>query len=174
MVKRIQIGVIGYNANSISIPNKTLDLAYKVGCEIAKNNAVLICGGLGGVMEYACKGAKDNNGLTVGIIPQDNYSYANKFCDIVISSGVGLARDFMVAYSSDGIISIGGGVGTLIELCVGYMVKKTMIAIEESGGVSDFYGDKFLDERKRATIKKFKSPSLAVSFIVKKYQNNII
>lgn len=169
MVKRIQIGVIGYNADSLPIPNKTLDLAYDVGCEIAKKNAVLICGGLGGVMEYACKGAKDNNGITVGIIPQDNYSFANKFCDIVISSGAGLARDFMVAYSSDGIISVGGGVGTLIELCVGYIGKKTMVAIEESGGVSDTYGGRFLDERKRIAIEKFQSPYLAVDYIIQKF-----
>ena len=69
-LKKIQIGVIGYNHNSL--PSKTLDIAYDVGKEIAKKNAVLICGGLGGVMEYACKGAKDYGGLTVGIVPQND------------------------------------------------------------------------------------------------------
>ncbi len=71
-MKKIQIGVIGHNQDSL--PLKISDLAYEVGREIAKKNAVLICGGLGGVMEYACKGAKDNGGLTVGIVPQDDYS----------------------------------------------------------------------------------------------------
>ncbi len=168
-MKKIQIGVIGYNDNSL--PLKTLDIAYDVGREIAKKKAVLICGGLGGVMEYACKGAKDHGGLTVGIVPQDDYSKANEYCEIVICTGVGYSRDFIVSYSSDGIISVGGGVGTLIELCVGYMAKKIMVSIEDSGGTSDIYGGKFLDERKRIQIEKYKSPSHAVDFIINKFQN---
>ena len=55
-------------------------------------------------MEYACKGAKDNGGLTVGIVLQDDYSKANKFCDIVICPGIGYSRDFIVSYSSDAMI----------------------------------------------------------------------
>ncbi len=168
-MKKIQIGVIGHNQNSI--PLKILDLAYDVGRQIAHKKAVLICGGLGGVMEYACKGAKDNGGLTVGIVPQDNYSKANEFCDIVICTGIGYSRDFIVSYSSDALIAVGGGVGTLIELCVGYMAKKIMVSIEGSGGTSDMYGGKFLDERKRVIIEKYKSPNLAVDFIIKKLQN---
>ncbi len=168
-MKKIQIGVIGYNLKSL--PSKTLDIAYDVGKEIAKKNVVLICGGLGGVMESACKGAKDYGGITVGIVPQDDYSKANKFCDIVISTGVGFSRDFIVSYSSDGLISVGGGVGTLIELCVGYMSKKIMVSIENSGGTSDMYGGKYLDERKHISIEKCKSPFHAVDFIIKKLQN---
>lgn len=169
-MKKIQIGVIGYNQDSLPIPLKTLDIAYEVGKEIAKRNAVLICGGLGGVMEYACKGAKDYGGLTVGIVPQENSSQANAFCDIVICTGIGKSRDFIVSFSSDGIISVGGGVGTLIELCVGYMDKKIMVAIEDSGGTSDLYGGKYLDERKRIIIEYCKSPSHAVDFIIDKLQ----
>ncbi|MGN6822528.1 MAG: TIGR00725 family protein [Candidatus Nitrosocosmicus sp.] len=171
-MKKIQIGVIGYNQNSLPIPLKTLDIAYEVGKEIAKKNAVLICGGLGGVMEFACKGAKDNGGLTVGIVPQEDSFQSNEFCDIVICTGIGKSRDFIVSYSSDGIISVGGGVGTLIELCVGYMVKKIMVSIEDSGGTSDLYGGKFLDERKRIKIEHHKTPSNAVDFIIDKLRCN--
>jgi len=166
----VQIGVIGYNSGSFQIKPKTLDLAYEVGSFIAKKNAILICGGLGGVMEYACKGAKDNNGFTIGIVPQEDYSGANQYCDAVISTGIGLSRDFIVAYSSDGLISVGGGVGTLIELCVGYIAKKPMISISDSGGTSDIYGGKYLDERNRIMIQKTKSPMEAVEFILKKYE----
>jgi uncharacterized protein (TIGR00725 family) len=169
-LKKIQIGVIGYNHDD-SLPSKTLDLAYDVGKAVAKKNATLICGGLGGVMEYACMGAKDSGGLTVGIIPQEDYSKANKFCDIVICTGIGKSRDFIVSYSSDGIISVGGGVGTLIELCVGYMAKKIMVSIEDSGGISDTHGGNFLDERKLIKVEKTKSPSFAVDFIVHKLCN---
>jgi uncharacterized protein (TIGR00725 family) len=170
-VKKIQIGVIGNNYDdSLPLQSKTMDIAYDVGREIAKRNAVLICGGLGGVMEYASKGAKDNGGLTVGIVPQDDYSKANAFCDIVICTGIGDSRDFIISYSSDGIISVGGGVGTLIELCVGYMARKIMVSIEKSGGISDKYGGKFLDERKRILIESHSCPSRAVDYIIEKLQ----
>ena len=170
-LKKIQIGVIGYNHNSL--PSKTLDIAYDVGKEIAKKNAVLICGGLGGVMEYACKGAKDYGGLTVGIVPQNDPLKANEFCDIVISTGIGNSRDFIVSYTSDGIISVGGGVGTLIELCVGYIAKKIMISIEDSGGTSEIYGGKFLDERELVLIEKYRSPSSAVDYIINSLQKKV-
>ena len=108
-MKKIQIGVIGNNHDDyLPLHSKTMDIAYDVGREIAKRDAVLICGGLGGVMEYASKGAKDNGGLAVGIVPQDDYSKANAFCDIVICTGIGDSRDFIISYSSDGIISVGG------------------------------------------------------------------
>src|SRR6185436_10601660 len=99
-------------------------MAYDVGKEIAKAGAVLVCGGLRGVMESACRGAKENGGTTIGIIPHEGFSYANQFCDIVVCTGIGCARDSVVASSSDGIIAIGGGVGTLIGMGVGYMTKK--------------------------------------------------
>jgi len=137
-------------------------MAYDVGCEIAKAGAILICGGLGGVMESACKGAKDNNGFTVGIIPQEDFSFANEFCDLVICTGIGFARDFITANSADGIISVGGGVGTLIEMAVGYMKKKVIVAIEGSGGVSDRYAGKYLDERRRVPILVVKDAHSAV------------
>ncbi len=168
-MKKLQIGVIGYNSGgSLQIKKTTLDLAYEVGRVIAKKNAILISGGLGGVMEYSCKGAKDHGGLTIGIIPYEDSNQANKYCDAVISTGIGLSRDFIVAHSSDGIISVGGGVGTLIELCVGYMTKKPMVSIRNSGGVSDIYGGKFLDERNRILIETMADPIEAVDFIISK------
>ena len=125
-MRKLQIAVIGYNKDRCSEDAKKI--AYDTGKEIARANAVLVCGGLGGVMESACKGAKENGGTTVGIIPQEEFSYANEFCDIVVCTGIGYARDFVVASSADGIIAIGGGVGTLIEMGVGYMTKKTIVA----------------------------------------------
>src|ERR671913_2354587 len=158
-VRKLQIAVIGYNKDRCTdIASK---MAYEVGKEIACVGAVLICGGLGGVMEYACKGAKEYGGSTVGIIPQEEFSYANEYCDIVVCTGIGYARDFVVASSSDGIIAVGGGVGTLIELGVGYMTKKTMVAISGSGGVADIYGGEVVEEGEKVAIsvvKKDKTP----------------
>ncbi len=117
-------------------------------------------------MESACKGAKDNEGITVGILPQGNFDLANKYCDIVIPTGIGYSRNFIIATSVDGIIIVGGGVGTLIEISVGYMLKKKMIAISGSGGMTDEYGGRYLDVRKRVKILKRKSPKKAVEAII--------
>lgn len=164
-MRKLQIGVIGYNDDRCSEVAK--EIAHKVGKEIALSGSVLICGGLGGVMEAACKGAKEANGNTVGIIPQDKFSFANQFCDIVICSGIGFARDFIVATSSDGIIAVGGGIGTLIEMSVGYMIKKKIVAISPSGGVSEVYAGKYLDERKRVLIESAPDAKSAVQAILK-------
>jgi len=145
-MRKFQIAVIGYNKENCT--DEATKLALQVGREVARSGSILICGGLGGVMEAACKGAKENNGTTVGIIPQQEFSFANKFCDIVICSGMGFARDLLVATSADGIIAVGGGVGTLLELAVGYMIKKTMVVVSGSGGVSEAYAGQFLDGRK--------------------------
>ncbi len=163
-VRKLQIAVIGYNKDRCT--DEARRIAYEIGKEIACAGAILVCGGLGGVMESACKGAKENGGATVGIIPQEEFSYANEFCDIVICTGIGYARDFVVGSSADGIIAVGGGVGTLIEMGVGYMTNKTIVAIAGSGGVADMYGGKYLDERNRVPIIVAKDAKAAVQAIL--------
>ena len=162
-MRKLQIAVIGYNRECSEISKS---LAYEAGKEIARAGAVLVCGGLGGVMESACRGAKENGGTTLGIIPQEEFSYANEFCDIVVCTGIGFARDFIVASSADGIIAVGGGVGTLIEMSVGYMTKKTVVAISGSGGVAEIYGGKYLDERNRIKILVAPDAGAAVRLIL--------
>lgn len=162
-MRKLQIAVIGYNNECTDIARK---IAFDLGREIASAGAVLVCGGLEGVMEAACKGAKENGGTTVGIIPQDEFSYANKFCDIVVCTGIGFARDFIVASSADGIIVVGGGVGTMIEMGVGYMAKKAVVAISGTGGAADQYGGKYLDERNRIKILVASDARSAVRIVV--------
>jgi len=123
MVKKRQILVIGHNTTGCTPEHEKI--AYAVGAEIAKSNSVLITGGLGGVMTAASHGAKDAGGLTIGIIPQNDAAEANEFCDIVIPTGMGLARDFLNALSADGIIIVGGGSGTLSENNCCVYVQKT-------------------------------------------------
>jgi uncharacterized protein (TIGR00725 family) len=86
-------------------------------------------------------------------------------------TGIGYARDFIVASSADGIIAVGGGVGTLIELGVGYMTKKAIVTIAGSGGVADMYGGKFLDERQRVPITVAKDTKTAVEVILTANKN---
>jgi len=104
----------------------------------------------------------------VGIIPQDEASFANEFCDIVIPTGMGLSRDFLNALSADGIILVGGGSGTLSETCAGYMYKKPMVALKNSGGVASKYADTYLDHRENIKIIGVDTPKEAVQTILEK------
>lgn len=165
MPKKIQILIIGHNGN---ITPEVAKIAYETGAEVAKSGAVLITGGLDGVMKEACHGAKDAGGLTVGIIPQSEPSFANQYCDIVIPSGMGLARDFLNALSGDGVIIIGGGSGTLSETCAAYMYKRPIVAIKNSGGIAEKYADQYLDHRKSILIIGVSSPKEAVQVILEK------
>ena len=141
-------------------------LAYDMGSNIAKSNSVLITGGLGGVMRAASHGAHDAGGLTVGIIPQNDFSLANEFCDIVIPSGMGLMRDFLNALSADGVIVIGGGSGTLSEICAAYMYKKPIVALKNSGGTASKYADQFLDHRKNVQIIGVETADEAIKYVL--------
>ena len=141
-------------------------VAYDVGSEVAKSNSVLITGGLGGVMRAACHGAQESGGITIGIIPQDNPSHANEFCDIVIPSGMGLTRDFLNALSADGVIVVGGGSGTLSEICAAYMYKKPIVTLKNSGGIASKYADTYLDHRKNVKIVGVETPQQAIKYIL--------
>ena len=166
MVRKRQILVIGHNDNGCTPEHEKI--AYETGSEIAKSGSVLISGGLGGVMRASCHGAHDAGGLTVGIIPQGEHSFANEFCDVVIPSGMGLTRDFLNALAADGIIIIGGGSGTLSEVCAAYMHKRPMVAIRNTGGTADLYADKYVDHRENIKIIGVDSPKEAVKLILEK------
>ena len=166
MTKKRQILVVGNNEDSST--SELEKVAYETGLEVAKSGSVLITGGLGGVMRAACHGAKDADGLTVGIIPQNDPSFANEYCDIVIPSGIGLARDFLNALSADGVIIIGGGSGTLSETCAAYMHKKPIVAIKNTGGTAEMFAGKYLDHRQNVKIVGVNSPKEAVKYILGK------
>lgn len=90
--------------------------ARRLGCEVGAEAAKCgVTGGLGGVMEAEWRGAKENHGVTVGIIPQDENHHANPYCDIAIATGIGWARDFITAYSADAVVMVAGGAGANIR-----------------------------------------------------------
>ena len=91
-------------------------LAETVGRELAKRGAVVICGGLGGVMEAVCRGAVIESGLTVGVVPGDDPRMANSYVKVPIASGVGYARNIAVVKSAQAVIAIDGDYGTLSEI----------------------------------------------------------
>ena len=163
-MRKRQILIIGNNDNGCTPELERI--AYDAGSEVAKSDSVLITGGLGGVMRAACNGAHESGGTTVGIIPQDDSSHANEFCDIVIPSGMGLTRDFLNALSADGVVVIGGGSGTLSEICAAYMHKKPIVALKNSGGTASKYADTYLDHRKNVKIVAVETPQQAIKYIL--------
>ena len=103
-------------AGSGEVAPEVAALAEEVGSLLAKGGAVLVCGGLGGVMESACRGAKSEGGVTVGILPGTSRADANDHVDVALPTGLGEARNALVARAGDALIAIGGGFGTLSEI----------------------------------------------------------
>ena len=114
MARRPCIGVIG----PATAGAETLAAAEEVGVEIARREAILVCGGLGGVMEAAARGAKRGGGLTIGILPGFNAEEANPFIDVPVVTGLGEARNVLVVRSSSAVIAIAGSYGTLSEIAL--------------------------------------------------------
>ena len=104
-------------------------IAHKIGKIVARVGAILICGGLGGVMKAACQGVKSENGLTVGIITSYDKRDANEYCDIVIPSGLNDARNVLVVQAGDIIVALPGEYGTLSEIAFALRFKKPVIAL---------------------------------------------
>ncbi len=109
---KIFIAVIGGG----DVPPQVAELAEEVGREIARRGAVLVCGGLGGVMEAACRGTSSEGGLTIGILPGENRRTANPHVKIPIVTGIGYARNVAVVKSAQAVIAIDGSYGTLSEI----------------------------------------------------------
>ncbi len=116
-------------------------LAYQVGCEIAKNGAIVVCGGLMGSMEAVAKGAKESGGTTIGIIPTTNRSDANAWIDIVIPTGLGHGRNNIVVATADGIIGVGGSWGTLSELSIAVKMGKPVAVLDGWKAESPYKGE---------------------------------
>lgn len=119
------IGVIGVSDSTV----EQYKIAENTGIEIAKRNGIIICGGLGGVMEAVCKGAKSLGGLTIGVMPGFDRHEKNQYVDIPIVTGMSNARNIILVRSSQSIISIGRGYGTLSEIAFALKLRIPIIGI---------------------------------------------
>jgi uncharacterized protein (TIGR00725 family) len=122
----LYISVIGHSLAE----ERDAELAYAVGKEIARRGHVLVCGGLGGVMEAASHGARDAGGVAVGILPGADRSRANEWLSVSIPTDMGHARNAIIALSGDALIAICGGYGTLSEIAFGLKMGKPVIGLE--------------------------------------------
>jgi hypothetical protein len=123
--KHIFVAVIGASKAT----SEEARLAEEVGKELALRQVTLVCGGMGGVIEAACRGASLNGGLTIGILPGNSREEANPYVQIPIVSSIGFARNIMVVKSAQAVIAIGGAYGTLSEIAYALQIELPVIAL---------------------------------------------
>ncbi|MFZ9886597.1 MAG: TIGR00725 family protein [Myxococcota bacterium] len=104
-------------------------LAERVGVEVARAGCTLVCGGLGGVMEAACRGARSQGGRTIGILPGGDAEEANPFVEVVITTGLGEVRNLVIVRSADAVIAIGGRHGTLSEVAFALLEGRPVVGL---------------------------------------------
>jgi hypothetical protein len=122
---RPRIGVIGGSRAK----EAALRDAAQVGRLIARRGGILVCGGLGGVMEYASRGAKEAGGLTLGILPGNALREANSSIDIPVATGLGYTRNSLVALNAEVLIAVDGEYGTLSEIAFGLVYGRRVIGL---------------------------------------------
>lgn len=122
---KIYVGVVGASECSQDVARVAEDL----GRSIARARAVLVCGGLGGVMEAAARGAKQEGGLTMGLLPGTHRMAANRHIDLAIATGLGHFRNFLIAQTVDALIAVAGKYGTLSEMAMGLTLGKTVVGL---------------------------------------------
>ncbi|MGB9761535.1 MAG: TIGR00725 family protein [Caldimicrobium sp.] len=126
VLKNRRIGIIGAGIAEEDLK----ELAYKVGYALGKEGAIILTGGLGGVMEAASKGAKEAGAITVGILPGAKAEEANPYVLIPIVTDMGQARNVILVRSSEVVVSIGGGFGTLSEIALALKMWKPVIGLK--------------------------------------------
>ncbi len=167
----IRLGIIGQSGK---VDAQLGQLAEDVGKEIAAKGAILLSGGTDGIMERASKGAQEGGSIVVGILPGDTLDMGNPYIDIPINTGLSFDyRSLILVHSSDAIIVIAGGNGTLGELSAAYLNNKPIVVMEPSGGLAArirpfAFEGMFLDERRTVKIDYASTPKEAVELALKR------
>jgi uncharacterized protein (TIGR00725 family) len=127
--RSVYVAVVGAGEVGDGPAQELLELAREVGRELAKARAVIICGGLGGVMEAVSRGASDGGGICVGLLPGARREDANPHLSLALATGLGEARNAVIAKASDVMIAIGGGYGTLSEIALALRAGKHVVGL---------------------------------------------
>jgi len=122
---RLQIAVVGAG----TCGPEQARAAEEVGRLVARSGAVVVCGGLGGVMEAAARGAKSEGGFTLGILPGPSRAQANPYLDCAIATGLGHFRNFLIAQTADALVAVAGQYGTLSEIAMALVLGKTVVGL---------------------------------------------
>ncbi|MBD3190285.1 MAG: TIGR00725 family protein [Candidatus Heimdallarchaeota archaeon] len=168
MSGKLLIGVIGGSHNTAK--DKDLELAFNTGKLLIDNGYRLISGGLTGVMEAASKGARTSEkykgGEIVCILPMLNKQEANPYCDIIITTGMGYARNQIIVASADALVAIGGGTGTLSEIAFAWQMGKPIFAYNIPGWSGELAG-KTLDNKRTDKVITIKTPKQLLKLLTK-------
>ena len=121
----IHVAVVGPGRDA----DAHVEAAQEVGRLIAERGALLVCGGLGGVMEAACRGARAAGGTTLGVLPGRDRAEANPFVSIAVPTGLGEGRNALVVRAADAVVAVGGGYGTLSEIALALRAGKPVVGI---------------------------------------------
>ncbi len=152
--RRLQIGVIGSagpEEYAFEKPNAQMYAAAEaIGGELARANCIVINGGKGGIMKAVCRGAKTSGGMTVAETSGIDRDTANEYVDVeVVTGSLNMTGPSVLVGMCDAIISLGGGAGTLQEICVAYRLKKPITLVPGFGGWTDELAKReYLDERR--------------------------
>jgi uncharacterized protein (TIGR00725 family) len=171
--RRLQIAIIG-SAGPEEYPgkkpnSKAYEIAEKLGREIANKDAVLVCGGKGGIMEAACKGAKSVGGITTGVISGNNRGESNPYVDVEVVSGMlNCAEESLIISMSDALIVLGGGSGTLQEIALAYRNDKPVVVVDGLDGWGKKLANTYLDYRKKFKIISAKNAEEAIDIVFNK------
>lgn len=139
-------------------------LAYETAAELARRGALVVTGGKSGVMNAAARGAKENNGVTIGVVKGPNRRTSNQYTDIEVISGMAANGfdELLLINMCDAVIAIGGGAGTLEEIAIAYRNNIPIVALaSNSKGWGDRLAGTYIDERKNLKIVKAASPASA-------------
>lgn len=148
--RRPMIGVIG--GSGVTPGSEKWRIAERLGRQLVDAGYRIACGGMGGVMEGACRGAHESEsyveGCTVGILPGARRGSANDYVDVVIATDLSHARNALVA-QSDGVVAVGGGAGTLSEMAFAWMRNRLVVALDVEGWSGEMAGRR-IDDRPRS------------------------
>jgi uncharacterized protein (TIGR00725 family) len=165
VTRRPIVGIIG--ASQAAEP--VLDIAEEVGAAIARQGWHLITGGGGGVMRAASLGFSSAKGaaggVVIGLLPSDGQDFANEFVEIAIPTGMGIARNAIVARASQALVAVGGCAGTLSEIAFGWQLNRPIVAMSASGGWAAKLAGTVIDERSSLPIFEADTVSRAMTFL---------
>jgi uncharacterized protein (TIGR00725 family) len=163
------VGVIGGG----DVDDHVRAVARELGSELGRRGLSLVCGGLGGVMEAVCEGLRrareehGTHGLAMGILPGPFAADANPYVDVVVPTGMGIARNILVVRSADVIIVVDGGSGTLSELAFAWQLGKPIVALTSAGGIAAEVAGRRLDDRRQDPVLTAGSPVEAVELALR-------
>lgn len=165
MQRKPIIAVIGHDLHAKEVHRIA---AEAVGREIARAGAIVLCGGRGTVPLAAAHGANSAGGAVIGMMPGDSNEGVPSDVSIPIVTGIGFARNQIIAMTADAVIAVGGGVGTFTEAAYSYLHGKPIIVLDYLEGILQKYSGKYLDEKKIVKLLGAKNPEEAVRLAMEK------